>query len=96
MARNECESASPECKYYFRPPIDGGNQDNGCYSDQDHLYGRGSTPLERRFCNLPENKRQICRLEHDVINADYVHLPVPDIETMEAAIQAEKERRRHV
>lgn len=90
----ECEFANPECKYYFRESVSGGNVDNGCYSDTDHIYGRAKNlgKIAREFClNVPDNKRQICRAEHDEINATYVHQPLPDLETMKQIIEERKQ-----
>ena len=42
--------------------------------------------IVRQFCELPENKRQICRREHDEINATYVHLPIPDLNFVKEAL----------
>lgn len=73
----ECPNPKPECKYA-----------PDCFSDTDHIYGRarGLGRIARRFTQLPENKRQICRAEHDEINATYVHLPLPDLDTMKEAL----------
>lgn len=88
MGWEPCENATPDCKYWFSEPKFEGI-DNGCFSDTDHIYGRarGLGRIARRFCMLPENKRQICRAEHDEINATFVHLPLPDIETMKRALE---------
>lgn len=78
MARGECPNPDPECKYY-----------PDCFSDTDHIYGRarGLGRIARRFTQLPENKRQICRREHDEINATYVHLPLPSLDVMKEAMR---------
>ena len=83
MALGECPNPNPDCKYFSAPPRFP-DVDHGCFSDTDHIYGRakGLGRIARRFCMLPENKRQICRNEHDEINATYVHLPLPDLDTM--------------
>jgi hypothetical protein len=84
MARKECPKTNPECKYF--------DTADGCFSDLDHIYGRarGLGRIARRFANLPENKRQICRAEHDEINATYVHLPLPDLDTMKEILRLAK------
>ena len=80
--RGECPDPQPDCKYA-----------PDCFSDTDHIYGRGKGmgSMVLRFCNLPENKRQICRRLHDEINATYVHLPLPDIDFIKEALN----RHRH-
>ena len=87
MARRDCPKENPECKYYDSP--------TGCFSDLDHIYGRarGLGRVARRFANLPENKRQICRAEHDEINATYVHLPLPSSDVMKQALADARGRR---
>lgn len=76
MGRGECPRFELDCKYYPE-----------CFSDTDHMYGRPKDPVPKRFANLPENKRQICRAEHDEINATYVHLPLPSLDVMKEAIR---------
>lgn len=88
----ECENANPGCKYYEAPPVPGGNTENGCRSDTDHIYGRAKKlgKWAKEFVRLECNKRQICRAEHDDINATYVHLPLPNLETIKQIIDEEK------
>lgn len=76
--RKECPNPQPECKYA-----------PNCFSDTDHIYGRGKGmgKFVRLFVELPENKRQICRREHDEINATYIHLPIPDLNFIKEALQ---------
>ena len=78
MSKGACPNPRPECRYSPK-----------CYSDLHHIFGRGKGmgKLAMAFCELPENKEQICRREHDEINATYVHLPLPDIEFMKNAIE---------
>jgi len=78
----ECPNPQPECKYA-----------PNCYSDTDHIYGRGRGlgRIVREFCELPENKRQICRREHDEINATYVHLALPSLDFMKEALRKARE-----
>lgn len=80
--RGECPNQNPECKYF-----------PDCFSDTDHIYGRarGLSRIARRFTELPENKRQICRSEHDEINATYVHLPLPDLDFMKEALKRNRQ-----
>lgn len=81
MARGECPDPQPDCKYY-----------PDCFSDKDHIYGRarGLGRIARRFAMLPENTRQICRNEHDEINATYVHLPLPDLDIMKTVLESHR------
>lgn len=92
MGVGECYNANPECKYFNRESREGGNVENGCFSDTDHIYGRARKlgKWARKFANLPENKRQICRDEHDEINADFVHLELPSLEVMKLVIERYK------
>lgn len=59
--RGECPTPRPECPYHNRP--------GGCFSDTHHLYYPGvdySGIIDEEFRELPENKEQICRWEHDI------------------------------
>lgn len=80
MARGECPSPQPDCKYA-----------PDCFSDIDHIYGRPKSGVAKQFSRLPENLRQICRREHDEINATYVHLPLPSLDVMKEAIRRSHE-----
>lgn len=75
--RGECPNPQPDCKYA-----------PDCFSDTDHIYGRGKGmgKFVTAFCELPQNKRQICRREHDEINATYVHLPLPSLDVMKEVL----------
>lgn len=55
--KTECPNPRPDCKYY----------DKGCFSDTDHIVPRrlGKCALSKAYINLPENKQQMCRSEHD-------------------------------
>lgn len=58
--RGECPSPRHDCPYSNRP--------GGCFSDVDHLYYPAidySGIMDAEFRELPENKKQTCRLEHD-------------------------------
>lgn len=81
--RGECPDPKPECKYF-----------PDCFSDTDHIYGRakGLGRIARQFTELPECKRQICRQEHDEINATYVHLPLPSLDVMKEALNRNRNR----
>lgn len=76
MAFGECPNPLPECKYA-----------PDCFSDLHHVYGRPRNGVGKQFANLPENKEQLCRREHDEINATYVHLPLPSLDVMREAIR---------
>ena len=57
--KGECPNPRPDCKYA---------ELGGCFSDTHHLfYPRRSyrSRVEQDFRELPENKVQICREEHD-------------------------------
>ena len=57
--KGECPNPRPDCKYA---------ELGGCFSDTHHLfYPRRDyrRPTERDFRELPENKEQLCRAEHD-------------------------------
>jgi hypothetical protein len=56
----ECPNASPECKYF--------ESKHGCRTNTHHLYypkNQYTTPVEREFRELPENKETLCMAEHD-------------------------------
>lgn len=60
MARGECPTPRPECPYAERR--------GGCFSDEHHLYFPASDYCDimgSEFRELPENKEQICRWDHD-------------------------------
>lgn len=56
----DCPNASPECKYF--------ESKHGCRTNTHHLYYSKrdyTTPVEREFRELPENKVAMCMSEHD-------------------------------
>lgn len=62
--RGECPNPRPDCPY--------AELKGGCFSDEHHLFFprvdyRGIIASE--FRNLPENKEDICRWDHDEIHA---------------------------
>lgn len=60
-----------------------------CFSDIHHLYFPGNmfkTMLERTFRELPINKREELRCEHDEIHAKNEPPEKPDIPTMRSAV----------
>lgn len=57
MERVPC-SPDPNCKYFER----------GCFEDLDHHYWPAkdyTTPVEKEFRELPENKSMKCRVIHE-------------------------------
>lgn len=91
MAYSECRSCNPECKYYWKPSVEGGNKDNGGRSDRHHEYGRPKpdmTKLQRRF--VLKQTVQLCRMEHDRINQDYVYHPLPDEQTIREMLRRKR------
>lgn len=62
MVHNECPEPQPECKYFT----------TGCFADIDHVYFPAcdyTTPVEKRFRQLPVNKRVLCRMLHEARHA---------------------------
>jgi hypothetical protein len=56
----DCPNASPECKYF--------KSKHGCRTNIDHYYWPArdyTTPIEKEFRELPENKDEKCMAEHD-------------------------------
>lgn len=61
--KGECPNPRPDCKYA---------ELGGCFSDTHHLfYPRRSytSKTEKAFRELPDNKEQLCRAEHDELHA---------------------------
>lgn len=81
MARRPCPNPEEACPYF----TDRGS----CFSDNHHLYWprvdyrRG---LEREFRELPENKQQLCRWEHDEIHATQEPPAKPSLEIIRRAL----------
>ena len=60
--RGPCELEREDCPYKY----------SGCFSDTHHTKYPASeytSPLEKTYRNLPENKVQLCRDEHDELHA---------------------------
>lgn len=77
MERIPC-TPNPECKYAGR-----------CFEDIDHIYWPAkdyTTPVEKEFRELPENKQLICRVLHEQRHATEQPPLKPDRETMLLAI----------
>jgi hypothetical protein len=80
MSRRACEGENPECPYF----------EEGCYSDLHHLYWPSpdyNDTISNKFRELPENKQQTCRDEHDQIHEGEPPAK-PSYEVMEHAIVA--------
>lgn len=79
----ECPNPRPDCPYAAR---------EGCFSDTDHIVPKrlAKTTLAAVYVELPANKQQICRREHDekTRNGDE---PLPSRETMRTAIEIAQE-----
>jgi hypothetical protein len=74
----ECPNPQAGCKYA---------ELRGCFSDTDHIVPQrlGTTALNAAFIDLPSNKQQLCRREHDAKTAAGDE-PLPDVETMREAV----------
>lgn len=69
MAYGPCPSPRELCPYFERPAPEplAEQQEHGCFSDVDHIVPRrlGQTALGKTFIQLPDNKQQICRYQHE-------------------------------
>jgi hypothetical protein len=68
-----------------------------CFMDVHHLYYPRrdyTTPTEKRFRELEENKVHICRDLHDTEHAVFEIPEKPDVEIMQMAVTEERNRRR--
>lgn len=87
MPYGECPFATEACKYFTRDSVPGGNTENGCYSDRDHIVPQrlATTALARAYIHSPENYQQLCRNEHDVktLGGDE---PLPEKEVMAQSV----------
>jgi len=75
--RGECPVPRPECPYANRP--------EGCFSDTDHLYYPEvdyRDIIGQEFRELPENKQQKCRWEHDLRHTNEAPPERPDRQYM--------------
>jgi hypothetical protein len=80
--RGECPSPQEQCPYYAT--------DGGCFSDSHHIYfpkNQYCDIMSSEFRELPENKQQLCRLEHEELHAEVIEPEKPDRETMRDAIR---------
>lgn len=67
--KGECPNPRPDCKYA---------ELGGCFSDTHHLFfprRNYTSKVDREFRELPINKEQLCRAEHDERHATE---PLPD------------------
>lgn len=77
--KTECPNRNPGCKYY----------EKGCFADTDHIVPRrlGGCALSRTYIELPDNKQQLCRAEHERKSRSG-DAPLPSREHMREAIFA--------
>ena len=86
MAREACPDPQPDCKY--------ATLRGGCFSDEHHLYWPKRAycgKIATEFRELPENKEQICRREHDEKHATQSPPEMPMRDVMLARIALSKE-----
>lgn len=79
--RGECPNPRPDCHY--------AELKGGCFSDEHHLFFPRvdyHDIMGSEFRNLPENKEDICRWDHDEIHATELPPQKPDREHMLGAI----------
>ena len=74
MSYSSCEGCHEGCKFFERKPIGklAKTQEHGGYKDTHHIFwpaGFYKTAIEKAFRELPENKVEMCRAEHDNIHA---------------------------
>ncbi len=77
----DCPNASPECKY--------SGSKHGCRTNIHHEYYPKrdyTTPIEKEFRELEENKTPMCMAEHDQIHRDFGPPDKPSRDEMLLAI----------
>lgn len=77
----DCPNASPECRYF--------ESKHGCRTNVHHLYwpkNQYTTPVEKEFRELPENKERMCMSEHSDLHRLEAPPDKPDREEMLLAI----------
>lgn len=83
MTRKHCENINEGCKYFAT--------EIGCHSDQHHLYSQTTAKqlghIAKKFCELPENKVQLCRVEHEELHATTEPLEFPPTHIMLSIIE---------
>jgi hypothetical protein len=74
----ECPAPQEGCKYA---------ELRGCFSDTDHIVPQrlGTTALNAAYIDLPVNKQQLCRREHDAKTAAGDE-PLPAVGEMREAV----------
>lgn len=79
----ECPNPRADCPYAAR---------KGCFSDTDHIVPKrlAKTTLAAVYVELPANKQQICRWEHEEKTANGDE-PLPSRESMRTAIEIAQE-----
>lgn len=83
MSFTPCEKANEACRFY--------DTELGCVSNTHHRFypkKRYTSPIEREFRNLPENKEQLCMAEHRELHATEQPPAKPSREVMLQAIAA--------
>lgn len=85
-----CPTPREDCPFFNMKPKRSLKKQttNGCHSDDHHLYYPArdyTTPLEKEFRQLPENRQQTCRWEHELIHLED---PAPRKPKAEQMIQA--------
>lgn len=76
-----CPGADESCKYW--------DSKHGCRTNVHHkMWPKRdyTTPIEREFRELPENKERMCMQEHDLLHQTERPPQKPDRETMLLAI----------
>ena len=73
----DCPSTNESCKYW--------ENKHGCRTNVHHEYYPKSdytTPIEKEFRELPENKTPMCMAEHDQLHKEFAPPVKPDREEM--------------
>lgn len=76
--RRDCPESNSDCPYFT----------DGCYSDLHHQYWPSpdyTGTIANKFRELPENKQQLCRREHDQVHEGSPPAK-PSLEVMEHTI----------
>lgn len=84
MAYKKCRFENSDCPLFWENPPPDFDNDTGCYEDIHHHYWQSTynTDIEQIFGNLPENKKEICRAEHNEIHATEQPPELPSREYM--------------
>lgn len=87
-----CPKTQEACPYYDRNPpkwMKRLGHFAGCTANTHHEYYPARdyvTPLENAFRELPENKTQLCRWEHDIVHLEELEPPKPTVHQMVLAL----------